>query len=217
MGKPLSVELMTMAINEFAQRLQAEQLQVEMYLFGGANMIFSYGARTQTDEIDSAFRPSLPKVYDILREVGKKYDLPNNWIDMQSPKFLPPTIDRQEQVLYDHPSLRVLGASPEHMLAMKLMAARTKDTQDVKLLLQLLGTPTRQQVEGLFANVWETEPLPAAGTKLLNALFEEDPPVFIAQRIHSMPKCAAKTATGGPCPWRAIPGNKYCGVHRKSS
>jgi hypothetical protein len=36
--------------------------------------------------------------------------------------------------VFDHPGLRVTAASPTHIFAMKALAARTRDIDDIRLL-----------------------------------------------------------------------------------
>jgi hypothetical protein len=48
--------------------------------------------------------------------------------------------------VFDHPGLRVFAASPEHLLAMKALAARPRDAEDIRQLVQVLGLHTADDV-----------------------------------------------------------------------
>jgi hypothetical protein len=51
--------------------------------------------------------------------------------------------------VFDHPGLRVFAASPEHLLAMKALAARPRDAQDIRQLAEVLDLHTVPEVFAL--------------------------------------------------------------------
>lgn len=57
-------------------------------------------------------------------------------------------------LVFDHPALKVVAASKEHMLAMKTRAARATDKGDVERLLAACGYDTVEQVDALVADVF---------------------------------------------------------------
>ncbi|HEX2742802.1 MAG TPA: hypothetical protein VHN16_00170 [Streptosporangiaceae bacterium] len=63
--------------------------------------------------------------------------------------------DADKRRVSDHPGLRVMAASPRHIFAMKALAARTRDIDDLRLLAGIAG------VESADAAPADTrEPLP---------------------------------------------------------
>lgn len=62
---------------------------------------------------------------------------------------------------FDHPGLRVFAASPEHLLAMKALAARPRDAQDIKQLAEMLHLHTVSDVLTLVRDVFPDEEPPA--------------------------------------------------------
>jgi len=58
------------------------------------------------------------------------------------------------------PHLRVSAASPEHPLAMKVVAARRRDAEDVLFLVKHLGLSTVEQVLALCVEIFPDEPVP---------------------------------------------------------
>jgi len=56
--------------------------------------------------------------------------------------------------VFDHPGLRVSAASPEHLLAMKVLAARRRDEDDVRFLVRHLGL---MSVEAMYAHPQDPE------------------------------------------------------------
>ncbi len=61
--------------------------------------------------------------------------------------------------VFDHPGLRVSAASPEHLLAMKVDAARWRDADDIRLLVRHLGVRSGDEVIALCAGVFPDEPV----------------------------------------------------------
>jgi hypothetical protein len=47
--------------------------------------------------------------------------------------------DADKRRVFDHPGLRVMAASPRHIFAMKALAARTRDIDDLRLLAGIVG------------------------------------------------------------------------------
>lgn len=135
---------------------------LDVYLFGGANMVHLVAARSRTEEVDVGARTD--HVVDrIMARVGAEFDFPANWIDTQSHRFLPPAADPEEWTVLDLPNLRVGAASARRMLAMKLAAARAKDWPDVHDLIQRTGITTAAEALDIYREVWaDDDPPPAA-------------------------------------------------------
>ena len=58
--------------------------------------------------------------------------------------------------MFDHPGLRVSAASPEHLLAMKVLAARRRDGDDIRFLVKHLNLATADDVLALCAEIFPT-------------------------------------------------------------
>ena len=64
--------------------------------------------------------------------------LPRWWLNEQASSYAAPGGDSTASRVFDHPGLRVFAASPEHLLAMKALAARPRDAEDIRQLVQIL-------------------------------------------------------------------------------
>jgi hypothetical protein len=69
--------------------------------------------------------------------------------------------------VFDHPGLRVSAASPEHLLTMKVHAARRRDGDDIRILVKHLGLTSVDQVLSLCADVFPDEEVPARARLVL--------------------------------------------------
>lgn len=68
--------------------------------------------------------------------------LPQRWLNEQASVYVAPGGDVEEPRVFDHPGLRVTAASPQHLLATKVLAARRRDEQDIRVLISHLGLTT---------------------------------------------------------------------------
>lgn len=88
-------------------------------------MALAYDARRATRDIDAVFRPH-GAVLEEARAVAAELGLPPWWLNEQASAYVAPGGDPDAARVFDHPGLRVSAASPEHLLAMKVLAARRR-------------------------------------------------------------------------------------------
>jgi hypothetical protein len=79
-------------------------------------------------------------VLDEARQVARDLGLPPWWLNEQAAAYICGKDDPGKRRVFDHPGLRVMAASPEHVFAMKALAARTRDIDDLKLLGEIVKT-----------------------------------------------------------------------------
>lgn len=95
----------------------------DVYVFAGAALALAYDARRATRDIDAVFQPH-GVVLEEARVVAGELGLPVWWLNEQASAYVAPGGDPSAPRVFDHPGLRVAAASPEHLLAMKVLAAR---------------------------------------------------------------------------------------------
>src|SRR6266542_2762711 len=66
-------------------------------------------------------------------------------LNEQASAYVAPGEDVAAPRVFDHPGLRVAAASPEHLLAMKVLAARHRDGDDIRFLIHRLGLTSVDQ------------------------------------------------------------------------
>jgi len=143
------------ALHRLAEILHRRGIQGDLYLVGGAAMAVAYNARRATRDVDAVFEPKM-EIYAAAREVAGELDLPPDWLNDAVKGFLGMGKPDPEPVpVFDEPGLRVMAASPRHLLAMKLLAARREDEEDIRYLLDLLGI---RRAEEAFRILWEVYP-----------------------------------------------------------
>jgi predicted nucleotidyltransferase len=160
------------AFRRLGDRLARRGVVADIYVFGGAAMALAYDARRATRDIDAVFQPH-GVVLDEARAVAEELGLPSWWLNEQASVYVAPGGDPTAPRVFDHPGLRVAAASPEHLLAMKVLAARRRDAEDIRFLVRHLGLSTTAAVLALCAEVFPDEDIPARARLVLEDVFGE--------------------------------------------
>jgi len=159
------------AFRRLGERLARRGVVADLYVFGGAAMALAYDARRSTRDIDAVFQPH-GIVLDEARAVANELGLPQWWLNEQASVYVAPGGDSAAPRVFDHPGLRVSAASPEHLLAMKVLAARRRDGDDIRFLVKHLGLSTVEEVLALCAEVFPDEEVPARARLVLEDGFD---------------------------------------------
>src|SRR5215469_8658687 len=149
-GPLLDRDAITEAFRRLGDRLARRGLIADVYVFGGAAMALAYDARRATRDIDAVFQPH-GVVLEEARAVANELGLPPWWLNEQASAYVAPGGDPGAPRIFDHPGLRVSAASPEHLLAMKVLAARRRDAEDISFLVKHLDLPSVEAVLSLCA------------------------------------------------------------------
>jgi hypothetical protein len=113
-------------------------------------------------------------VIDAAREVAQEMGLPQWWLNEQASAYVAPGGDPAAPRVFDHPGLRVSAASPEHLLAMKVHAARRRDMDDIRVLVKHLGLTTVDAVVALCADVFPDEAVSERARLVVGDAFDDE-------------------------------------------
>jgi len=132
------------ALAELDNELGLLGIRGEIFVVGGAAMAIAYDVRRSTSDVDAVFVPAAEVRVAALR-VAEKMDLEPDWLNDGAKAFLPGE-DKDRIGVYEGQHLSVAAASPQFLLAMKLMASRVeRDQDDIRALYQLCGFTTADQ------------------------------------------------------------------------
>jgi hypothetical protein len=160
------------AFRRLGDRLARRGVVADIYVFGGAAMALAYDARRATRDIDAIFQPH-GMVLEEARATAAELGLPNWWLNEQASAYVAPGEDVNAPRVFDHPGLRVSAASPEHLLAMKVLAARRRDADDIRFLVKHLQLGSANDVLALCAEIFPEEPVPDRARLALEDVFED--------------------------------------------
>jgi hypothetical protein len=155
----LSREGIEEAFRRLGDRLAKRGVVADIYVFGGAAMALAYDSRRATRDVDALFKPH-GIVLEEAQAVGAQLGLPSWWLNEQASSYVAPGGDPSASRVFDHPGLRVFAASPL-LLAMKALAARPRDAQDIRQLTEMLNLHTVDDVLALVRDVFPEEEPPA--------------------------------------------------------
>lgn len=145
---------MLAAFGELATILQRDGERGRIYVAGGAAMMLAHESDRLTRDIDASIDDGHGAVTRAAHQIAQRHRWPRSWLNEQATAYMPAPKQRRGTVVFDHPSLKVVAASKEHLLAMKARAARTADKGDVEQLLSDCEYETVEQVDALVTDVF---------------------------------------------------------------
>ncbi|HEV7769113.1 MAG TPA: DUF6036 family nucleotidyltransferase [Solirubrobacterales bacterium] len=149
------------ALTALAAELKQRGTSAEMYVVGGAAIALAFDERRATRDIDAVFEPK-SLVYEAAAVVAERLGLPPGWLNDAVKGFLEGDDPAAAPVL-DLPGLRCLAASPQTLLALKVLAHRVgEDEDDVRLLAAELGLEDADGVLAVAERVYGDRLDPAA-------------------------------------------------------
>ena len=112
-------------------------------------------------------------VLDEARAVAADLGLPTWWLNEQASAYVARGEDTNAPRVFDHPGLRVSAASPEHLLAMKVLAARRRDADDIRFLVKHMELGSVADVLAVCSEVFPDEQVPDRARLVLEDVFED--------------------------------------------
>lgn len=149
------------ALTALAKELESRGVSADMYVVGGAAIALAFDERRATRDIDAVFEPKAV-VYEAAAVVSERLGLPGGWLNDAVKGFLEGDDPAAAPVL-DLPGLRCLVASPETLLALKVLAHRVgEDESDLRLLAAKLGLTRADEVLAIAERTYGDRLDPAA-------------------------------------------------------
>lgn len=145
-----------------SEELERQGLRGHVYLVGGAALIAGYGRARTTRDVDARIEDAREQVLAVADRIGADEGLKRNWLNENARLFMTNTPDTAAKTIWNTPGLVVTGASAEHLLAMKMLAGRPADLDDIQHLGGVLGIRKVSQARAIYDQVYRGGPLPEA-------------------------------------------------------
>lgn len=139
---------------ELADALAQARVRACIYIIGGAAMTMAYQRDRTTQDVDARIDDGHQAVLTAVSAIARRHGLPTTWLNEQATAYLPAAPDQRAPVVFDSPHLIITGASAEHLLAMKLEAARRTDQADIVTLLRTLGIKDANAAMAIHADLF---------------------------------------------------------------
>lgn len=141
-------------LTDLGERLHARGCAAEIYVVGGTAMVLAYDRTRLTRDIDAIWGDEGP-LDDVIAEIATERGLPRDWMNDRVRPMLPRMVDADQLETLTIPGLSVSVASPRHMIAMKVRAARdARDLDDLILLCHHEGLTSVDAVLAVADDVW---------------------------------------------------------------
>lgn len=161
------------ALTTLAAKLERRNVVGQVHVFGGAAMLLAYNPnRSVTRDIDALFEPDGPMV-DAIREVATENGWPSTWMNNQASSYV--ARDRGEGArVFDHPFLQVVVTPADHLLAMKVLAARAvRDSDDIRILVHHLGITAAGEIWVIVDRFFPNVPVQQRSRGLVEDILDE--------------------------------------------
>ena len=158
------------AFTALGERLVRRGVVADVFVVGGAAMALAYDATRVTRDVDSLVVPH-GVVLEEARNVAQDLGLPAWWLNEQASVYISGKDDPARRRVFDHPGLRVTAASPRHIFAMKALAARTRDVDDLRLLAGIIEVDSAETALRICAEFFPEEQVPPRAAAVLRELF----------------------------------------------
>ena len=162
--------------DELNVELRRMGVRGDVFIVRGAAMAVAYEARPATRDVDAIWHPSSEVRTAAARVAARNPDLELDWLNDGVKGFLPGDDHGEKRVVYDEDHLTVSAASPEYLLATKLLASRvSRDEEDILLLFDLCGLTTVEEGLELVERYYAGRPIEAKVRFFLEELLAARP------------------------------------------
>jgi len=169
MNQKLSADDFRSLFADLADELARRNVRGEVHLAGGAAMSLEYNSDLLSGDADAQFAPDGPMI-EAIRAVAAKRDVSNGWMNNQASVYFSP-LAKPGKTVFEHPNLRVMVTPPDHLAAMKILAARSaRDRDDLLLLLPILGWTRRDEILDAVHRYFAHEELGTRQRSMLDSL-----------------------------------------------
>ena len=171
MSGPLDRETIVKLFDELSAELRFSRTRAQIYIVGGAAMSLAFDRERTTRDVDARIDTGHSRLVEAVRKVGRRHGLGDTWLNDQATTAIPRASDSRAETLYQSAHLTVTGASSRHLLAMKLLAARGKDREDITVLCKHLGLKGPEEAIRIYKELFPDEQLKNRASEFLDLAF----------------------------------------------
>ncbi|MXY25115.1 MAG: nucleotidyl transferase [Acidobacteria bacterium] len=171
MSGPLDRERLVKLFDELSAELRFSRTRAQIYIVGGAAMSLAFDRERTTRDVDARIDAGHPRLVEAVRKVGRRHGLGDTWLNDEATTATPRAADGRAETVYQSRHLTVTGASAKHLLAMKLLAARGKDREDIAVLCKHLGLKRPEEALRIYRDLFPDEKIKNRAREFLDLAF----------------------------------------------
>jgi hypothetical protein len=176
---PLTKNLITRALRRLGELARAEDVILEISLYGGAVFTLVYGSRDATKDVDALVRPS-GIARKLAAQVARELELPGDWLNDRVRLFLAQK-EAKRRLRGDEfgPGLQISVPTAAYLLALKLRACRPPlpgyagDYDDLRFLLRKMELRSLPEVEAVLDRFFPQDGLSDVQRDAIKQLLKE--------------------------------------------
>jgi Nucleotidyltransferase of unknown function (DUF6036) len=168
--RPFTRAKILSALQALGDELTRRGVRGQIFIVGGAAMALAYSTRRITKDIDAVFEPK-SSIYAAAASIAAELELPEDWLNDAVKGFMPGE-DEHARPVPEIAGIEITTASPQYLLAMKLMAMRFgEDDEDIEILLQECDLHSAEEALGLLERIYPARKPPPKTRFFLEELF----------------------------------------------
>ena len=154
--EPFSTVSLEEAFRELSQELRWHRVRAHIYVISGAAL--GLDSRRHAMDVDALIERGHGPMVDAVSRIERRHGWPEAWLNEEAEQAMPRATDGRARTVYGDRNLVVTAASAEHLLVMKVRAARPKDRKDIAFLAKRLGLSSAREVFDLHDEVFPGTP-----------------------------------------------------------
>ena len=168
--RPFTRTKILSALQALGDELTRRGVRGQIFIVGGAAMALAYSTRRITKDIDAVFEPK-SSIYAAAASIADELELPEDWLNDAVKGFMPGE-DEHARPVPEIAGIEITTASPQYLLAMKLMAMRFgEDDEDIEILLRECDLQSAEEALDLLARIYPARKPPPKTRFFLEELF----------------------------------------------
>ena len=177
--QPLDRSRISRALRRLGELAQAQQITLELSLYGGAVFTLVYGSRDATKDVDAVVRQS-EVGRELARKVAAEQDLPEDWLNDDVRQFLSEREAKRSLPANDFgEGLRIAVPTAAYLLAMKLRSCRPPlpgyagDYGDIRFLVQKMDVSSVEEAEAILDKFFPPDTLSVEAREVVRTAIEK--------------------------------------------
>jgi hypothetical protein len=190
------------ALRRLSELAAAENVRLEMTIYGGALMLLAYDGRTVTKDVDAIVHP--PDVARrLVAKVAAEKGWHDGWLNDDVKQFVSTKEQKNELTLQsvDRNGLHITRPTAKYLLAMKVMASRkplpgySGDYEDIERLLRITRISSVEEVQQIVETFFPDTVLPESVQVTIAALLAKTRNSTSAARAAQIHACIESRQT----------------------